>query len=156
MMSGREFPTYAIAGVGALVVRNGQVLLVKRGIQPAAGLWALPGGVVEAGESVAEAAARELLEETGLSAPALGVVGVADVIVREGGGVRFHYVLVVVAFDASRLSGELRPGGDAVDAGWFDMGEVVNRGDVTKSTRMVVAEVMRNGLRVVPIFSWRS
>ncbi|QOJ78752.1 NUDIX hydrolase [Infirmifilum lucidum] len=151
-MSGREFPTYAIAGVSALVIRNGRILLVKRGGQPGAGLWALPGGAVEAGESVAEAATRELLEETGLSAPVLGVAGVADIIVREGGGVRFHYVLVAVAFDSSGLSGELRPGGDAVDIGWFEMREVVGRSDVARSTKMIVENVMRNGLRYVPIF----
>ncbi|PLJ78623.1 NUDIX hydrolase [Infirmifilum sp. SLHALR2] len=151
-MSRREFPAYAIAGVSALVVRDGRVLLVKRGGQPGAGLWALPGGAVEAGEGVAEAASRELFEETGLSAPVLGVAGVADIIVREDGGVRFHYVLVAVAFDSSRLSGELRPGGDAVDVGWFDAAEVAGRGDVARSTRMIVGEVLRSGVRYVPIF----
>lgn len=152
-MSGREYPRYAIAGVSALLVRGGEMLLIRRGGQPGAGLWAMPGGAVEAGEDLAEAASRELYEETGLRAPALGVAAVANIVVRENSSARYHYVLVVVAFDASRIEGELRPGGDAVDAGWFRIEDVVRRGDVSRSTRLVAELVSREGLRYVPLFA---
>jgi 8-oxo-dGTP diphosphatase len=89
----REFPSAPIIGVGAVVVEAGRVLLVRRGREPLKGHWTLPGGVLEVGESLAEGVAREVLEETGLHVDAVELVELVDRIHREGGRVRYHYVI---------------------------------------------------------------
>ncbi len=139
-----EYPSYPIAAVGAVLVRNGSILLIQRGYPPGKGLWAVPGGVIEVGESIEEAAVRELEEETGIRAKPVGIVWVANVVVREGGRVRYHYVIIDVAFDPRTVEGTLRPGGDAVDVAWMRMGEVVERSDVSETTRKLVSYLMSN------------
>jgi mutator protein MutT len=107
--------------VGAVVVDEGRLLLVRRGHGPAAGEWSLPGGRVEMGETLAEAVVRELLEET-------GVEGVCDQFVGwvERMGPDHHFV--ILDFAATVLEGtEPRAGGDAADAEWVPVEEVVHR-----------------------------
>ncbi|MGC9181677.1 NUDIX hydrolase [Thermogladius sp.] len=140
----REYPEYAIASVGAVVVKDGKILLVERGYPPGVGLWAVPGGAIEAGESILEAAVRELEEETGVTGRPVGVVWVSESIVRDDGRVKYHYVIVDVLFDPETLSGELRPGGDARRVEWFDLREAAASSLVTRSTRRL-AEVLLNG-----------
>jgi 8-oxo-dGTP diphosphatase len=81
-------PDAVVVGVGAVVVRDGRLLVVRRGRPPAAGLWAVPGGRLEPGEAIAEAVVRELVEETGLTGRAVGLCGIAE---RIGEGV--HVVI---------------------------------------------------------------
>jgi len=110
---------YPRAAVSAVVFRGHQVLLVKRGGGAYRGLWSLPGGVIELGETAVEAARRELLEETGLLASSLILGDVADAIVRDPrGAVENHYTIAVYVADP--VSGTPAPGADALDAGWFD------------------------------------
>src|SRR5688500_6257844 len=91
----REYPDLPRVGVGAVVLRGDRVLLVKRGGQPSAGKWSLPGGLVDLGETTQEATRREVFEECGLRVRLAGVAGVVDRVVRDGDGrVRYHYVLV--------------------------------------------------------------
>lgn len=91
----REYPASPIVGVGAVVFDVDCVLLVRRAKAPLAGEWSLPGGAVELGETLEEAIAREVAEETGLRVVPLQVIKVFDHIDRDGEGrVRFHYVLV--------------------------------------------------------------
>jgi 8-oxo-dGTP diphosphatase len=99
-------------GVGVVVLdERGRLLLVRRGLSPAKGLWSLPAGFVDADEDPRAAAAREALEETGL------VVSVGDVVdVWAGGGGKASFFL---AFTARVLGGELAAGDDAVEVGWF-------------------------------------
>ncbi len=148
----RQYPRYAIAAVGSVVIRNGRILLIKRGYPPRAGKWAIPGGTIEAGEDIAEAAKRELEEETGLIAEPLGILWVYNAVVRDDAGrVQYHFVIVDILFDSSTIRGEPRPGGDAVDVAWVPLEEVVKRSDVTGSTRKLVDRILRQGLSYIPL-----
>lgn len=109
--------------MGAVVFKGGKVLLVKRLKPPQQGLWAIPGGSVELGETLQKAAEREILEETGLTIRAGKPVHCFDLIERDPDGrVLFHYVIVDV--EAEYLGGELLPAEDARDARWFDPGDL--------------------------------
>lgn len=105
-------------GVGAVVVRAGAALLVRRGKEPLRGRWVVPGGTVELGETLEEAVAREVLEETGIVVRPREVMKVFDAIERDGPIVRFHYV--VVDYRCDFVSGELRAGSDATAVEWVD------------------------------------
>ena len=98
-------------GVGVVVVHEGGLLLVRRGVQPGKGLWALPAGYVDADEDPRAAAAREVLEETGLVAEVGAVIDVYP----GGGGASFF-----LAFDARLVGGALQAGDDALEARFFD------------------------------------
>lgn len=109
--------------VDALVFRDGAVLLVKRGKEPAKGLWSPPGGSLELGETVERAAEREVLEETGIVVRAGHVVDIRDVIMRDNAGrVRWHYVLFGVLCDY--VSGEPFPASDAENARFLPLREL--------------------------------
>lgn len=113
----RSFPS-ARVGVGAVIIRNGMVLLVKRGREPGRGLWAIPGGAVELGESLQAAAEREILEETGVVIRAGEPIFAFDLIEKdEAGALKFHYVIVDLM--AEYLSGEPVARDDADDARWL-------------------------------------
>ncbi|MCB1511842.1 MAG: NUDIX hydrolase [Hyphomicrobiaceae bacterium] len=106
-----ERPHWPKAAVSAAIFRDGMVLLAERGKQPSAGLWSLPGGHVEAGETVREAALREVGEETGVRASLEGLVDVHDVIGRQtDGSLRAHYVLTI--FFGHWLGGEPQAASD--------------------------------------------
>lgn len=119
----RQYPVAPIPSVGAVVLKGNKVLLVLRGQEPSKGKWSIPGGVVELGETLQEAAKREVLEECGVQIDVGDVVEVRDAIVHDQAGrVRFHYVLVDV--EARYLSGELTVGSDAEDARWISEEEL--------------------------------
>src|SRR5690348_7097358 len=123
----REYPDRPIVGVGAVIVENGRVLLVKRARPPLLGRWSLPGGVVELGETLRAATEREALEETGLVVQAEDVLEVLDRIVPgENGRTQYHYVLV--DFLCRKTGGELRAGGDAADVAWANPEELTGFG----------------------------
>jgi 8-oxo-dGTP diphosphatase len=111
---GRQYPERPIVGVGAVIVMDGRVVLVRRRFEPLKGQWSLPGGGVEIGETLEAAVAREMLEETGLEVEVGPVIEVFDRITRDvDQRVRYHYVLV--DYLCFPLGGELRAGSD-VDA----------------------------------------
>jgi ADP-ribose pyrophosphatase len=125
--------------VGAVVVHDGRVLLVQRGRPPAARQWAVPGGSVRLGESLAAAAEREVLEETGIRIRAGSPLLVFDAIVRDGAGrVEYHYV--IVDLEGRYLGGEPRAGDDAADARWVSPGELDDL-DVNRATRRLLSGV---------------
>jgi len=135
-----RYPDRPVVGVGALVLEGGRILLVKRGYPPARGLWSLPGGHVDLGEGVLEAAARELLEETGVEGRPLGVVNVDNAVIRdEDGRIRYHYVLVTVLVE--RLRGEPRPASDAVDARFYALTSALDL-ELTESTRGLIGKIL--------------
>jgi len=123
----REYPNSPLVGVGAVVIHDGRVLLIKRGRAPLRGEWSIPGGRLELGETVRQAVCREVLEETGLTVKVIDLLGVFDRIVPDDTGrVRYHYILI--DFLCRVTSGTLQPGSDAADAGWFTLGEITEVG----------------------------
>ncbi len=124
-------PRQPILGVGAVVRRDGAVLLVRRGREPYRGEWAIPGGRVNWGESLATAAERELLEETGVSIRAGAPAYCFEVIDAD-----HHYV--VVDLSAEYLAGEPRAGDDADAAAWVPLTELEHR-PVNATTRACLA-----------------
>jgi 8-oxo-dGTP diphosphatase len=119
----REYPEQPLIGVGAIIVKDGSIILVKRGHAPSLGEWSIPGGLLEVGESLRQGAEREALEETGLVVRAMELLGVFERLVPDDQKrMRFHYVLV--DFLCEVVSGELQPSGDAAAARWFSPCEV--------------------------------
>ncbi|MBC8223515.1 NUDIX hydrolase [Candidatus Bathyarchaeota archaeon] len=117
-MSGRRlYPDKPMVGVGVLIQKDDRYLLIKRAAEPDAGLWSVPGGMVELGERAKEAAKREALEETGLEVEIVGVLGVVDKIV-EGDGKRIKFHFVIVDYLANPVGGSLEASSDALDARW--------------------------------------
>ena len=111
------------AAASTAVFRDGHVLLVERGKGPRRGIWSLPGGHIEPGETAREAALRELHEETAVTAEITGLVDVHDVIFRdEGGALTVHYVLTV--YWGRWSGGEPRAGSDSADARFVPLSEV--------------------------------
>jgi ADP-ribose pyrophosphatase YjhB (NUDIX family) len=119
----REYPDCARVGVGAVVLDGDRVLLVQRGGATLPGKWSIPGGLVELGETTAEAARREVAEECGLDIELVDVCGVLDRVIRDPDGrVRYHWVLV--DYLAIARGGTLCAGDDAADARWVAIDEV--------------------------------
>lgn len=118
-----------VAAVSVALVNNGRALLVRRGRAPAKGLYAFPGGRVEAGESLDQAARRELLEETGLEADALEPIEIIDIPSADGEspGYRLH------VFHSTLSGGTLVAGDDAAEAAWFDL-ESIGGLTITETT----------------------
>ena len=118
-----SFPQRPVVAVGAVVFRDGRVLLVRRGQPPSENLWAIPGGKVCLGETLQAAAEREILEETGVAIRALEPVYTFDHLERDDTGrIRFHYVIVDLL--AEYKSGRIRSGDDAREARWVAPGEI--------------------------------
>lgn len=110
-------------GVGVVVWRDDRVLLIQRGKPPGEGEWSLPGGGQELGETLFEAAAREVFEETGLTVRPTAVLTAVDNIVRDpAGAILFHYTIVNVLADY--VGGIIMPGDDARDACWSTVPEM--------------------------------
>lgn len=129
--------------VGVVCLRGDQVLLVRRGNPPLAGSWSLPGGRIEWGERAAEAALRELREETGVDAILLGLLDVVDGFFRdEGAGqVDRHYLLVDYA--ARWVSGEPVAGDDAAAAAFHDLACLEPLGLWDETLRVIRLAVQR-------------
>jgi 8-oxo-dGTP diphosphatase len=123
----REYPESPLVGVGAVIVEHHgddhRVLLIRRGQPPLLGEWSLPGGVLECGETLREAAAREAHEETGLVVETGEMLGVYERVIRDDEKrVRYHYVLV--DFLCRAIGGDLKAGSDAADVRWFTRDEI--------------------------------
>ncbi len=130
------YPTRPRVAVGAVVFKDDKVLLVRRAKPPAQNVWAIPGGSVEIGESLREAAEREILEETGVTIRALEPVFTFDVIDRDaGGGVRFHYVIIDLT--AEYIQGVPMAGDDASAARWFSSDELATMNVNTRTRELL-------------------
>lgn len=139
----RDYPERPLIGVGAVIVSEGRVVVVRRGHEPLKGEWSIPGGVLEIGETLRAGAAREALEETGLVVEAGEVLEVLDRIVRDKEGrIQFHYVLI--DFLCRVTGGELRAGEDADEARWLNA-EELDEFPIADSA----AEVLRKGLNKI-------
>ena len=124
-MSNREYPERPLVGVGGVVIAGGRALLVRRGTEPLLGEWSIPGGLLEAGETLAAGVVRELQEETGLTVRVVELIEALDRIFTDPAPVagvpggapakpRYHYV--ILDYLCERIGGELRAGGDVTDA----------------------------------------
>jgi ADP-ribose pyrophosphatase YjhB (NUDIX family) len=145
--SKRAYPNRPLIGVGGVVLRGDELLLVRRGMPPSQGLWSLPGGALELGEELSAGLEREIREECGISIQIGPIVGVFDAIFPDQDDrVQYHYVLI--DFLADYLAGELIAGSDASEAIWTPFTEYLNF-DLVEGTRQFLANIQANlpGLR---------
>ena len=132
----RLYPARPFVGVGAVVFKDRRVLLVRRGHAPRKGMWSLPGGLQEVGETVFAAARREVLEETGLTIEVVELVDVVDSITRDAEDrARYHYTLVDVR--AEWRAGEAVAGDDAEAVAWAPLDDLA-RYDLWAETERVI------------------
>ena len=119
----REFPEHPLIGVGAIIIEDDRAVLVKRAHPPIQGQWSIPGGVLEVGELVRDAAVREAREETGLIVEPGELLGVFDRVLRDAEGrVQYHYVLI--DFLCRVVGGQLHAASDAAEVRWFKRDEL--------------------------------
>jgi 8-oxo-dGTP diphosphatase len=119
----REFPETPLVGVGAIIIESARVVLVKRAHPPLQAEWSIPGGVLEVGELLREAAIREAREETGLTIAPGELLGVYDRVLRDADKrVQYHYVLI--DFLCRRVAGGLAAASDASEVRWFNREEL--------------------------------
>ncbi len=135
----REYPERPLVGIGVVVLGPRGVLMIKRAEPPRKGQWSLPGGAQELGETVFEAARREVMEETGLTIVILGLVDVVDSIRRDDAGkVQYHYTLVeVLARIPPRSETEPSPGSDADEAAWMPLEDIPGLGLWSETERII-------------------
>ena len=113
----RDYPPHPLPGIGAVIWKGGDALMIRRAKPPRQGQWSLPGGLQEIGETVSEAARREVLEETGVTATIIALIDVFDAITRDAKGrVRTHYTLIDLwgVWSAGQPEGR----SDALEAAW--------------------------------------
>ncbi len=138
----REYPDRPLVGVGAVIVQDGRVLVVKRASEPLKGRWSIPGGMLELGEKLREATAREALEETGLAVEVGEVLDVFDAIYVDPAGLtQYHYVLI--DFLCRPIAGELRASSDVSEASWAGEDELESL-DMTENTMKVIRKAFLN------------
>jgi 8-oxo-dGTP diphosphatase len=134
-----EFPDRPVVGVGAVVVKDGKALIVKRAHEPRKGEWSLPGGRVELGEALVDAVRREIREETGLEIEVGPIVEVFDRVHRHQERIRYHFV--IIDYLCTCVGGTLCAGDDADDVAWVRSDELEGYG-----VNEVAASVIRKGL----------
>ncbi|MGA7833400.1 MAG: NUDIX hydrolase [Terracidiphilus sp.] len=117
----REFPQTPLMGVGAVVVNEGRVLLIRRASEPLKGHWSLPGGLVELGETLQKAVIREVREETGLLVEPLERIELIELIHHENNRIRYHYV--IADYLCRVVGGTLQASSDAEAARWVERAE---------------------------------
>lgn len=137
----REYPPVPLVSVGVLLLdkKTRRILLIKRGSPPGKGKYSIPGGLVEIGEKLVDAAKREVREEVSIECEILGIISVEEVIIKdEKGATRWHYVLI--DFLGEPKSTKIKPASDAVEAGWFRIGEALNL-NLTSTTRKLLLKL---------------
>jgi len=141
----RRYPRHPLVGVGALIYEGDRILMVQRGKPPLEGLWSLPGGLVETGESLADAVRREVREETGLEVRPLGVLEIFERIMRDAqGAAEYHYVLI--DYVCTVEGGERHAGDDACRAEWVRRRELKKLA-ITEGTLAVIEKGFRKRRR---------
>ena len=132
----REYPERPIVGVGVVVWHGERVLLIRRGKAPRQGQWSLPGGAQELGETIVEAARREVLEETGIVITEPRLVAVVDSL-QPGADGRMQYHYTLIDFTADLLSGEAAAGGDAAAVAWAGPHDLASYGLWHETLRII-------------------
>ena len=122
-MQSRTYPAYPIPGVGAIIVGKQGLLLIRRDKDPAKGLWSIPGGVVEVGETQVQAIHREVAEETGIQVEVIEMIGTYDLILKDSQNrIKYHYVLIHYLTRA--LSSTIRPESPDGEIQWFKIDQL--------------------------------
>lgn len=137
----KEYPSRPLLGVGSVIVSRGKVVLVRRGSNPDYGLWSIPGGLVNPGETLREACARESFEETGIVVEVKEPLEILDRIVYDDGG-RVKYHFVIIDYRADPKGGRLKASTDAMEAIYVDFKDLKN---------YQITETVKNLLRKVGI-----
>ena len=141
----RRYPERPIVAVGAIVVRNGRVLLARRGKEPSYGLWSVPGGAVRLGERLKAAAAREIREECGIEIELTDVIEVIERLHRDGDGrIRYHYV--IVDYLARWVAGDIQPSDEVLETRWVTPEEFPGY-QMTTGTADVIQRMLAAGKR---------
>jgi 8-oxo-dGTP diphosphatase len=131
-------PTQTTVGVGVVIIKGDDVLLIRRGQPPREGEWSIPGGRQELGETVKETAVREVMEETGVTIANLKLIDVVDAFGKHpDGSLRQQWVLV--DFRADWVSGEPRAGGDAASVEWVPWSRIDSLGLWSETVRVINA-----------------
>ncbi len=143
MADGRSYPERPYLAVSAAIMRDGKVLIVRRARPPARGVFTLPGGGVEAGETLHEAVIREVHEETGLAIEPIALAGHREVIVRDAAG-RTERHFVILAFAARWLAGEVVLNEELAEAHWLDPAELAGL-TTTEGLAEIVAAALAVG-----------
>lgn len=145
----RDYPDRPVVGVGAVVWRGDRLLLIRRGRPPRLGQWSLPGGGQQLGETLSEAVAREVREETSLGLASIRLITTVDLIERDQEGrVQFHYTLI--DFTAEAEAGEPIAGDDAVDVAWFRPDQLEGLGLWSETLRIIDLAASLRFKAVVP------
>jgi mutator protein MutT len=132
----RLYPKQPVVGVGAVIIKDGKILLEKRKSAPGRGKWSIPGGLVELGESVSQSVVREVAEETGLEVYQPELIDVVDNVVRdENGEVKYHFV--IIDYFVKLKGGNVKASSDAEELQWVPLGEV-EKYDLTKTFRAFI------------------
>jgi len=122
-LSARRYPAFPIPGVGAVVIGSQGVLLVRRDKEPGKGLWSIPGGGVEVGETQTDAVIREVREETGIDCEVVEIISTADVIMHDSDArVEFHYLLNHYLTRA--VGGTIQKESPEAEVSWFNLDEL--------------------------------
>lgn len=143
MSGSREYPERPVIGVGGVVIAEELALLIRRGSEPLKGEWSIPGGMLEAGETIAEGVARELREETGLTVRVLDLIEVFERILHEREprqtrpAARPRYHFVILDYLCEKEAGEARPGSDVTDVAWVREDELERYRLSVAATRVV-------------------
>lgn len=139
----RDYPDRPLVGVGAVIVQNNRVVVVKRASEPLKGRWSIPGGMLELGETLRRGTAREALEETGLVVEVGEVLDVFDAIYTDpGGSTQYHYVLI--DFVCYPIEGELRANSDAAEVRWACEGEIEQLGMTENTVKVINKALLAN------------
>ncbi|MGB7553531.1 MAG: NUDIX hydrolase [Candidatus Korobacteraceae bacterium] len=139
----RDYPELPIIGVGAVIVRQNRVLLVRRATEPLKGEWSVPGGMLELGEKLRDGVRREVLEETAVHIEPGDVLDVFDSIFRdEQGRTQYHYVLI--DYLCHFVSGEAKAGSDVSEVRWVQEHELAEM-----RLRDSIEQVVRKGIRTI-------
>jgi len=145
-MTERTYPQRPYLAVSAAIIRDGKVLVVRRARRPALGIYTLPGGVVEAGETLTRALTREVREETALAIEPVALAGHREVIVKDADG-RIERHFVIMCFASRWVSGEPVLNEELDDARWIDPAELANLRTTEGIAEIVATAVKRLGGR---------
>ena len=143
-MTERTYPQRPYLAVSAAIIRDGKVLVVRRARKPALGIYSLPGGVVEAGETLTRAWTREVREETALAIEPVALAGHREVIVKDADG-RIERHFVIMCFASRWVSGEPVLNEELDDARWIDPAELANLRTTEGIAEIVATAVERLG-----------